>query len=242
MHRVKRAIIMAAGMGQRLYPLTLDTPKPLIRVNGTTIIDTVIQGLHANKITEIYVVVGHLKERFKSLEKKYPGLRLIYNPFYRTCNNISSLYVARKYIEEAIILDGDQIIYNQDILKPTFEKSCYNAVWTDKPTEEWIMKVENGKVMCCSRTGGEKGWQLFGISRWTNEDGQKLKNHLEIEFEKKHNQQIYWDDVAMFCHSEEYELGIYEMKFGDVVEIDNLNELSELDVYYRKYLRRRDVK
>lgn len=48
---------------------------------------------------------------------------------------------------------------------------------------------------------------LFSISRWSEEDGEKLKRHLELEFEVKKNTQIYWDDVALFCFPEEYELG-----------------------------------
>lgn len=236
MHRIKRAIIMAAGLGNRMKPVTLKTPKPLVVVNGVRIIDTVIEALHENEIYEIYVVVGYLKEQFKSLEIQYPGLKLIENPYYNVCNNIASLYVARNYLEDVIILDGDQIIYNSKILCPEFEKSGYNSVWIEEETNEWLQTVENGIVKACSRNGGKRGWQLYSISRWTAEDGKKLKKHLEIEFEIKMNRQIYWDDIPIFCHFEEYELGIWPMNRTDIIEIDNMTELIAVDNSYEKYL------
>lgn len=153
MHKVERAIILAAGIGKRMNPVTLKTPKPLVKVNGVRMIDTIIKALYDNGITEIYIVVGYLKEQFSEVLKEYQGITLIENPYYATCNNISSLYVARDYLENAIILDGDQIIHNERILT------------------------------ACSRVGGKCGWQLYSISRWTAEDGRKLKKHLELEFE-----------------------------------------------------------
>ena len=236
MYKVQRAIIMAAGLGNRMRPVTLTTPKPLVKVNGIRMIDTVIQGLHQNGIYEIYVVVGYLKEQFIGLKKEYPGVKLIKNPYYDTCNNISSLYMARNYIENAIILDGDQIIYNANILFPEFECSGYNAIWTEEPTNEWLLTVTDGVITHCSRTGGENGWQLYSISRWTAEDGRKLKYHLEIEFEQKKNRQIYWDDVALFCYSDEYKLGIRQMQRNDIKEIDSFKELMDLDISYQKYV------
>lgn len=227
---------MAAGIGKRMQPVTFETPKPLIRVNGIRIIDTVIQGLNSNNIFEIYVVVGYMKEKFYSLEKEYPGVKIIENPYYNTCNNISSLYMVRDHIDDALILDGDQMIYNDAILQPEFERSGYNCVWTDTDTDEWLLTVKNGIVKSCSRSGGKGGWQLYSISRWTAQDGRKLKKHLELEFELKKNQQIYWDDIALFCHPEDYHLGIQEMDRKDVIEIDSIYELAQLDNHYKKYI------
>lgn len=69
------------------------------------------------------------------------------------------------------------------------------------------------------------------IRRW-----KEVKASLEVEFEQKHNRQIYWDDVAMFCYPEEYQLGIRPMKADDIIEVDNLSELIALDDSYTKYL------
>lgn len=236
MNKVKRAIIMAAGIGKRMQPLTLETPKPLIEVNGQRMIDTVINALHKNGIFEIYIVVGYLKEKFRVLLDEYTGITLIENPYYNTCNNISSLYVAREHLSDAIILDGDQIIYNPEILNPDFTYSGYNAIWTDESTDEWLLTVENDIITDCSRTGGEKGWQLYSVSRWSGEDAARLKKHLETEFEQKQNRQIYWDDVAMFCYPQEYTLGIKKMQKGDIIEIDTIGELAQLDKKYQKYI------
>lgn len=237
MHTVKRGIIMAAGKGERLHPLTLETPKPLIRVNGEKMIDSVIHALHQNGIFEIYMVVGYRKEQFLPLEAEYPGLRLIENPDYDKANNIASLYYAREYLSDCIILDGDQIIKNPVVLSANFARSGYNAVWTDAETTEWLLTLdEDGIITDCSRTGGKDGWQLYSISRWTSEDGARLRKHLELEYKQKHNTSIYWDDVALFCHLEEYQLGIFKMNKGDVTEIDTLSDLTSADPSYRSIL------
>ena len=229
--RVKRAIILAAGRGERLRPLTMETPKPLIEVNGVRMIESVISALHQNSISEIYVVIGYLKEQFCYLPKKYPGLLLIENPQFADTNNISSLYYARNHLEDCFVLDGDQIICDPDALNPEFSISGYDVTWCDGDTKEWLLEVEDGVIKSCSRTGGSHGWQLYSISRWSAEEGRRLAGHVAREFESG-NRDIYWDDVVLFCYPEEYSLGVYEIKPGAVKEIDSLEELAAVDHYY----------
>lgn len=245
MFRVKRAIIMAAGFGSRLRPITIETPKPLIKVNGVRMIDTIIEGLIENEILEIYIIVGYLKERFEQLLTDYQDrrsskggqvkLKVIENPYYNQCNNISSLYVARDCLSECVIIDGDQILKNKGILYPYVEHSGYCSSWCEGTTDEWLQQInEEGIVKGCSRTGGRKGWELHGVSFWSEEDCKKLKKYLIKEFEEKHNNQIYWDDLAMFCYRDDFQLGIRKISLEDIIEIDNIKELIRIDSSYKE--------
>lgn len=231
MYKVERAIILAAGLGERMVPITYDTPKPLIKVNGVRMIDTIIAALRHNGINEIYIVVGYLKDHFSYFEKE-EGITLIENPYYKDSNNISSLYVAREHLENCIITDGDLIIYNEDILHRDFSYSGYNAIYTDKYTKEWIMELDEDNKVCDCKITGDKGWQLFSISRWTKEDGDKLKEFIEVEFKEKNNRDIYWDNIPMFLYKHDFELGIVKMNENDVLEIDSYEELIRVDDSY----------
>lgn len=236
MSKVKRAIILAAGKGNRLKPITENIPKPLISVNGVRFIDTIIKGLMNNKINEIYVVVGYMKEKFEIIKEEYPNVTLIENPYYDVCNNISSLFVVRDKLENSIILDADQYILNSEILFTDFEKSGYNCKWITEYENDWILTVDsNKKVTDCNRNGGSLGWRLYSVSRWTKDDGLKLKKLIEEEFINKNNTQIYWDDVVMFCYPDEFDLTIYEMNSDDIYEIDTLEDLIKIDSSYKKY-------
>ena len=91
------------------------------------------------------------------------------------------------------------------------------------------MQVEGNTVTSCSRVGGDNGWQLYGLSMWTNEDGKKLRDLVIYEFERGNNS-IYW--VAMFEHFDKFDLGIRKIDHDDLMEIDNYEELIAVDKSY----------
>lgn len=235
MSEIKRAIILAAGKGNRMKPVTDFIPKPLVKVNGVSFIETIINAIKMNNIREVYIVVGYMKEKFSFLKEKYPEVTLIENPYYDTCNNISSLYVVRDKLEECIIMDADQMIKNTDILFTNFGKSGYCCKWINKFENDWILTINNDKkIISCNRNGGI-GWRLYSISRWTKEDGKRLSELLEKEFIINNNTQIYWDDIAMFCYPNLFDLTIYEIRDTDVYEVDTLDDLIKFDASYLKY-------
>ena len=93
-YRVKRAVFLAAGFGSRLIPVTLNTPKPLVRVKGKRIIDGLIDEVLTLGISEIYIVRGYLAEQFDQLLYKYPMVKFLENPVFNETNNISSAMCA----------------------------------------------------------------------------------------------------------------------------------------------------
>ena len=116
-YRVKRAVIIAAGFGSRMVPITLNTPKPLVRVHGKMIIETLLDAIVEAGIPEIVVVRGYLWEQFDSLLHKYPQIRFVYNPLFNESNNISSAYLAKDLLQNAYVCEADLLLSNPRLIR-----------------------------------------------------------------------------------------------------------------------------
>ena len=235
MEKLSRAIIVAAGEGTRLRPVTLKTPKPLVRVNGTRLIDTSVNALKNNGIHEIYIVCGYKIEKFREAFADDPEIHIIENPWFEQGNNITSLYAARQYLPGAFVLEGDLLIRNEAVMVSETEKSGYCASWVDE-TDEWTLQTEGERILSCCPTGGRSTWRLWGISMWTGKDGELLKELIREQFEDRHNWSIYWDEIAMLTQPEKFDLYIRKVSDGDIVEIDTLEELAQIDPSYKDLL------
>lgn len=132
-YRAKRAVFIAAGFGSRLVPITLNTPKPLVRVNGKRIIDSLLDAVTAAGISEIYIVRGYLGEQFDQLLYKYPNIKFIENPIYNESNNISSIMCASYLLKNAYVCEADLLLYNPKIIKRYQYYSNYIGVPVKKP-------------------------------------------------------------------------------------------------------------
>lgn len=227
---------MAAGFGSRMRPLTNRIPKPLVCVHGVPIIDLTIRTLQQKGISDIHVVTGHLASAFSVLPERYPGVHLIHNPDYCNGNNITSLYHARACLNrDTIIMDGDLIVNNSDILNPVFLRSCYCSMKMAVDSSEWIAECDNGIITNCITKGGY-GWVLRGISFWTKEDALRMGRQLTEAYETKKLRDTFWDYIPLLLHPEDYKLGIRPISATDLTEIDTLQELCRIDSTYRYYL------
>jgi CTP:phosphocholine cytidylyltransferase-like protein len=127
MSKVERGVILAAGFGSRMMPVTLSTPKPLVKVNGVSFIESIIEKMLAVGIQEIYVVRGYLKEKFDVLLEKYPFIKFIDNDLYDSENNISSAMKAIDLFGNAYICEADFIVRGDDVFTEFQEETNYLA-------------------------------------------------------------------------------------------------------------------
>lgn len=230
-YKVKRALFIAAGFGSRLVPITLNTPKPLVRVNGKRMIDTLLDAVVDAGIEEIYIVRGYLGEQFDQLLYKYPNIKFIENPYYNEANNISSAFLVRHLMQNAYVLEADLVLSNPKLITKYQYVSNYLGVPTDY-TDDWCFETKN-KLITKVKIGGNDCHHMFGISYWNEEAGAKLYDDIKKVYEMPGGKERYWDQVPLEYCLDNHTVEVRECTFDDIVEIDSFADLKRLDPIYR---------
>lgn len=233
-YKTKRAIFIAAGLGSRLNPVTLEVAKPLVQVNGVRIIDTLIDGATAAGIEEIYVVCGYKRELFAVLKEKYPNIQLVTNNMFNECNNISSVYLLRDRLQNAYISEADLLMKNQVFDKYVYQ-SCYLGIPTSE-TDDWYFKTNEDGVICELGIGNTNCYRMLGISYWDSADGAKLFDHVDATFHIPGGKDQDWCYVPLVQFKDEYQVHVRRCREQDIVEIDTVAELCAIDPSYKSYL------
>ena len=229
-YRVKRAVFLAAGFGSRMVPLTFNTPKPLIKVHGKSMIETLLDACVKAEINEIYVVVGYLGEYFEVLKNKYKNITFIKNELYNDANNISSALVAKDYFCNAYVLEADLVLYNDKLIRKYEYETNFLGMYVDR-TDDWCFEVKKG-VITEEKVGGENCYQMVGISYYNEEDGKKLAEDIPAVFNMPGGKEKYWEQVQLVYKKDNYNVRIRECQKGDIVEIDSFRELKQIDKIY----------
>tara|TARA_Y100001949_G_scaffold72506_1_gene61585 strand:+ start:586 stop:1338 length:753 start_codon:yes stop_codon:yes gene_type:complete len=126
-----KAIFIAAGEGSRLENLTKDLPKPLVDVNGKSIIERQIELLRKNNVNDIIVVTGYKKEKFT-----FKNIKYIHNPNFREQEQTGSLMVARSEIVGDILIMFGDILFEETILQQMLNSKCDIVIAIDKDWEK----------------------------------------------------------------------------------------------------------
>lgn len=233
-YRAKQAILFAAGFGSRMRPITISTPKPLVRVHGTRIIDRLIDALLSVGVDEIYIVRGYLKDSFDQLLAKYPTLKFIDNPLFDTTNNISSALVAKDHFQNAYAFESDLLIENTELITKYQYASNYLAIPVER-TDDWYFDAsEDGVITHIAKGKDAPCWQMVGCSYWSAADGKRLSRDIPEVFARGGEcEQIFWDDVALDRKPEDYAIHVRQCTADDITEIDSFAELQEIDPAYR---------
>lgn len=232
-YRVRKAIILAAGFGSRLAPVTLDTPKPLVKINGVRIIDTLLDALVAKGIDNITIVVGYKKEQFQVLQEKYPMIKFIENSEFNVTNNISSAVRCLDIIDRCYICEADLYISNPELIRKYEYSTNYLGAKVNE-TDDWCFKKVNGYASDY-KLGGTDCYQAYGISFWDEDDCIRLRNDLLKVYNSRGGKEYFWDNIPLKVCRKNYKIGIRSCQKADIIEIDNFQELLAVDPSYKDY-------
>ncbi|GBD97678.1 bifunctional IPC transferase and DIPP synthase [bacterium BMS3Abin06] len=162
-NRITTALLLAAGTGSRLQPLTNDVPKCLTEVSGVSILERLTLCLRQHGFERLIVVVGYLD----SCIRRFPGnsingltIDYIVNYQYRTTNNIYSLWLARKMIDEPFLLVESDIVFDAFLLENMLYPDCIAVSrilpWMSGTTATVnrslrVLALNSGQRRCCGR-------------------------------------------------------------------------------------------
>ncbi|WP_293973790.1 NTP transferase domain-containing protein [uncultured Ruminococcus sp.] len=220
--RPNNAVILAAGYGMRMIPINNEIPKGLIEINNEPLIERIIRQLHDIGISNIYVVVGFMKEAYEYLIDSF-NVELIYNPQYSICNNLYSLYCAEKYIDKTYIVPCDIWLRNNPFSK--FELNSWYMV-TDELSEKNDFKV-NKKRRLSLASGNEAGNFAIGLSYVDSDDSKYLRDKLsEYSKNSKYNSS-FWEEC--FVEKNQFLLPSKLVSMLSAYEINTIEDLREID-------------
>ncbi|MCK5147139.1 phosphocholine cytidylyltransferase family protein [bacterium] len=197
-----KAILIAAGKGTRLYPLTKNTPKSLLEVgDGVTLLETQLHSLHENDIRDVVIIVGYKAEQIEAKIRQYKtdfNITTVYNPFYDCSNNLLSVWMARHYMnDEFITINGDDL-FAPAVIEGLL-KSKHNITMVIDQKEHYDdddMKVvhsdglirEVSKKIPMDRANGES----IGMIKFSGQGPDIYKNVLEDMVRDPDNRNVFY--------------------------------------------------
>ena len=228
-NKVDAAVILASGKGERMQPLTFDTPKPLLKVNGEVLIERLIKQLKEKNINDIYVVVGYLKDKFEYLIEKY-NVKLIYNDEYLNKNTLSSLYkVISSLKKKNFYIVYSDLYFINNLFNTEEICSNFKSIYIDKDNEEWPLIINEKGYISDIIKKGAKSYVMVGIAYFNKKDAEILFKFCEILYNEKYSDKLYWEEILLRYLRDFEPIKVEKIPKGLLFEFDDYETLKDFD-------------
>jgi CTP:phosphocholine cytidylyltransferase-like protein len=222
-----RAIILAAGMGTRLRPLTDSRPKALVEICGESLFERQLRQLREIGIREICVVTGHGAGLFDPWRGQ-SGLDFVHNELYAERNNLWSMYLARERLGGSIVLEGDVRLADGVLPGEEPTGSCWFVGPRDGKKEEWAVALDSSDRVVGIEVRPGPGLILSGLSYWAEADGPLLSALIAEAALATGSESLFWDEVPR-RNLDRIAVRARRIGAGDWAEIDTIEDLEELE-------------
>lgn len=224
-------VILAAGIGTRLHPLTNKHPKSLYKLDSnTTVIErTVERILEDDKTAEIIIVVGFCEGKVREVLAHQKDIIYIYNPFYRITNSIASLWFAREYLNDDIVIINADIVFNKELSRDILIKKMKGAhVLLDtsiKQDGDYNVEVHNTEVTVMSKDLKNYYGEYAGITKLDAASASSLLHEIEYMVAEGDYDQWYENALVQMIFSRNFSLNYIDIVDYEWTEIDNVDDL-----------------
>jgi choline kinase len=239
-HNKTAAIILAAGIGSRLRPLTSFKPKALVVVAGQAIVDRQIASLLSNGIMRITLVVGYRASSImRHLSKSFPypdcEIDYIFNPLFAKTNTVYSLWLASRILSNVstLVINGDLMLTSESIARMlSCNSTCLGLSKHTCGKEEVKVRLQHEKVVSIGKGLDplEVDCEYVGVAKFTQEVGQDYREALDIAVGNG-KIGIYYDDVIQSLLSK-HSIKTVNLTDCNVMEIDSLQDFEKANIVF----------
>ena len=226
-----KALILASGKGERLYPVTKEIPKPLVEIRNRAILGIQLDNLMGCGIKDVIITTGFFEAKIKEyVKEKYSNLNVSYvhNPKYNSTNYIYSMWLTKEFIDDDIILLHGDLLFEKKLLERLIDEKGNRVLVNKKievPEKDFKAVIVNDRVIKIGiEFSGENAFACLPMYKFSKADFLFWLNESEHYIEKG-EVNIYAENVFNDISDE---LLIYPLYFNDelCMEIDTKEELE----------------
>jgi L-glutamine-phosphate cytidylyltransferase len=240
--RPRTALLLAAGMGSRLAPLTDDVAKCLVGLSGISILERLIRTLGTYGFTRLVIVVGHESESIQDYLGDQSGdIRIDYveSTCYKTTNNIYSLWLARDLIDEPVLLIESDLVFNEslleEMLKPDRMAISRQLPWMNGTTV--TLGAEGVSAFCLGEMSRPDAthYKTVNIYSFAKETWRAVCERLDSYIAAKRTGDYYESVFAEMVAAGTLELEPVLFEANSWYEVDTLDDLAAAELIFPRF-------